>query len=159
MGYCGQDHCLAVAREFGEMGQCCWVSENEVAQLCPTLCEAMDCSLPDSSIHGIFQSRLLEWVVISFSQGSSRPRDQTWVSCIVSRHFTIWATQEAPSRVSRINIRSLRERGSFCWSSRRFLGCSLQAVSIDMTFKKNMGLCCLPLQGLEHDEELMRSEF
>ena len=57
-------------------------SESEVAQSSPTLCDHMDCSLPGSSVHGIFQTRILEWVAISFSKGSSRPRDQTHVSCI-----------------------------------------------------------------------------
>ena len=42
-------------------------SENEVAQLCQTLCDPMDCSLPGSSLHGIFQARVLEWVAIAFS--------------------------------------------------------------------------------------------
>ena len=51
------------------------VSESEVAQSCLTLCDPMDCSLPGSSIHGIFQTRILEWVAISFSRRSSRPRD------------------------------------------------------------------------------------
>ena len=46
-------------------------SESEVAQSCPTLCDPMDCSLLGSSIHGIFQVRILEWVAISFSTGSS----------------------------------------------------------------------------------------
>ena len=46
-------------------------SESEVAQLCPTLCNPMDCSLPGSSIHGIFQVRVLEWVAIFFSRGFS----------------------------------------------------------------------------------------
>ena len=58
---------------------------SEVAQLCPTLCDSMDYSLPGSSNHGIFQARILEWVSISFSKRSSRPRDWThvsWVSCI-----------------------------------------------------------------------------
>ena len=50
-------------------------SESEVAQLCQTLCGSMDCSLPGSSEHGIFQARVLEWVVISFSRGSSQPMD------------------------------------------------------------------------------------
>ena len=75
-----------------------WRSEvkwNEVAQLCPTLCDPMDCSPPGSSIHEILQARILEWVAISFSRGSSWPRDQTRVSCILSRCFTIWATREA----------------------------------------------------------------
>ena len=55
----------------------------------------MDCSPPGSSVHGIFQARILEWVAISFSRGSSQPRDQTRVSRIVGRRFTIWATREA----------------------------------------------------------------
>ena len=55
----------------------------------------MDCSLPGSSVHGIFQARVLDWVAISFSRGSSRPRDRTWVSRIVGRRFTVWATREA----------------------------------------------------------------
>ena len=70
------------------------LSESEVAQSCPTLWEPMDCSLPGSSVHGIFQARILEWVAIFFSRGSSWPRDRTRVSCIVGRRFTIWATRE-----------------------------------------------------------------
>ena len=72
------------------------LSESEVAQSCPTLCDPMDCSLPGFSVHGIFQARILEWAAISFSRGSSRPRDQTQVSRTVGRHFTVWATREAP---------------------------------------------------------------
>ena len=53
-----------------------------VAKLCQTLCNPMDCSLPGSSVHGIFQARILEWVAISSSRGSSQLRDQTHVSCI-----------------------------------------------------------------------------
>ena len=55
----------------------------------------MDCSLTGSSVHGIFQARVLEWVAISFSRGSSQPRDRTQVSHTAGRHFTIWATREA----------------------------------------------------------------
>ena len=62
---------------------------SSVAQSCPTLCDPMDCSPPGSLVHGIFQAWILEWVAISFSRGSSRPRDQTWVSCIVGRRFTV----------------------------------------------------------------------
>ena len=69
-----------------------WVSE--VAQSCLTLCDPMDCSLPGSSIHGIFQARILEWVAISFSRRSSWPRDWTHVSHIVGRRFTVWTTRE-----------------------------------------------------------------
>ena len=50
-------------------------------QLCLTLCDPVDCSLAGSSVHGVLQARILEWVAILFSKGSSRPRDQTWVSC------------------------------------------------------------------------------
>ena len=62
-------------------------SESEVTQLCLTLCDPMDCSLQGSSIRGIFKARVLEWVAISFSRGSSRPRDQTQVSQVVGRYF------------------------------------------------------------------------
>ena len=51
--------------------------ECEVAQSCPTLCDPRDCSLPGSSVHGIFQAIVLEWIAISFSKGSSQPRDRT----------------------------------------------------------------------------------
>ena len=70
-------------------------AESEVAQLCPTLCNPMDCSLPGSSLHGILQARVLEWVAISFSRGSSQLRDWTQVSCIPGRCFNLWATREA----------------------------------------------------------------
>ena len=55
----------------------------------------MDYSLPASSLHGILQARILEWVDVSFSRGSSQPRKRNWVSCIASRFFTDWATREA----------------------------------------------------------------
>ena len=60
-----------------------------------TLCDCMDSNLPGSSVHGIFQARVLEGVAISFSRGSSQPRDWTQVSCIAGRCFTIWATKKA----------------------------------------------------------------
>ena len=56
----------------------------------------MDCSPPRSSDHGILQARTLEWVDVSFSRGSSRPRDQTWVSYLAGRFSTLWTTREAP---------------------------------------------------------------
>ena len=56
----------------------------------------MDCSPPGSSIHGIFHARILEWVAISFSRGSSQPRDWTLVPGVAGRFFTVWATREAP---------------------------------------------------------------
>ena len=68
-----------------------------VAQSRPTLCDPMNCSPPDHSVHGILQARIPEWVAISFSRGSSLLRDQTQVSCIAGRFFIVWATREAPS--------------------------------------------------------------
>ena len=61
--------------------------ESEVAQSCPTLCDPVD--PPGSFIHGILQAIILEWVAISFSRGSSQPRDQTRVSHIAGRHFNL----------------------------------------------------------------------
>ena len=57
----------------------------ESAYPCPTLCNPMDCSLPGSFVHGILQARIQEWVAIPFSSGSFRPRDGTWISCIIGR--------------------------------------------------------------------------
>ena len=62
--------------------------ESEVAHLCPTLCDPVDCSPPGSSVHGFSQARMLALVAIFFSRGSSRPRDWTCVSCIAGRFFT-----------------------------------------------------------------------
>ena len=55
---------------------CCFIPK-----LCPTLCDPMYHSLPGSSLHGILQARILEWVAISFSRGSSKPKDPTCVCC------------------------------------------------------------------------------
>ena len=73
----------------GGLGESESESEVEVVQLCPTLCNPVGCSLPGSSIHGILQARILEWVSISFSRGSSQPRDRTCVSCIAGRRFNL----------------------------------------------------------------------
>ena len=63
--------------------------EVKVAQSCLTLCDSIDCSLPGSSVYGILQARILEWVAIPFSSGSSEPRDQTRVSCTAGKFFTV----------------------------------------------------------------------
>ena len=64
-------------------------SESEVPQSCPTLFDPMDCSLLGSSLHGILQARVLEWVAIPFSRGSSRIRDRTQVSRVPGRRFNL----------------------------------------------------------------------
>ena len=65
-----------------------------VAKSCPTLWDLMVCSPPGSSVHGILQARILEWVAISFSMGSFWPKDWTSVSCIGRRILYHWATWE-----------------------------------------------------------------
>ena len=80
------------ARVLNHMRAC------SVAQLCPSLCDPMDCSPPGSSVHGIFQTRILEWVATSSSKGSSPPRDWTESpaasSCIGRQILYHWATEE-----------------------------------------------------------------
>ena len=101
--------------------------KTEVTQSCPTLCNPMDCSLPGSSLHGILQARVLEWVDISFSRGSSRSKDQTQVSHIPGRHFNLWATREAgTSTLPSSDSLGLHIYHSLCH------GCSLPGYSFTM---------------------------
>ena len=65
-----------------------------VAQSCPILCDPMDCSPPGSSVHGLLQARILQWVALPFSRGSSWLRDQTCVFYVAGRFFTAWANRE-----------------------------------------------------------------
>ena len=81
--------------------QCCFsfcCGGGLVTKLCPTLLQAHGLySPPGSSVHGILQARVLEWVAVFFSKGSSWPRDQTQVLCITGRFFIDWATRGSPS--------------------------------------------------------------
>ena len=86
----------------------------KVAHSCPILCDPTNCSPSGSSVHRILQARLLEWIVMPFSRGSSWPREWTWVSCIAGRFFTVWATREAPFLHKR-TIQTLLE-----WTSEMF---------------------------------------
>ena len=65
-----------------------------VTQSCPTVGDSMDCSPWGSCVDGILQARILEWIAIPLSSGSSQPTDWTQVSCIAGRFFTVWATKE-----------------------------------------------------------------
>ena len=100
-----------------------WTSQNLVTQLlltmcvcvraqsllsCPNLCDPMNCGLPSSSVPGTLQARILEWVAISSSRGSSRPRDRSWVSCIAGRFFTA----ESPGKPS-FTVLQLRKAWDF----------------------------------------------
>ena len=113
---------------------CSSESKSEVAQLCPTLCNAMDCSLPSFSVHGIFQARVLEWVAISFSRGSSRPRDSTQVLLIVGRCFYRLSHQGSPKNIG--------------------VGCHFLLQEIFLTQGLNPGLprCRQTLYQLSHQE-------
>ena len=76
-------------------------------QLCPTLCNSMDCSPAGSSIHGILQERILEWVAFPFFRGSSPCRDQTcvsYVSCTDRRVLYHWPHLGSPRTIFRINL-------------------------------------------------------
>ena len=80
-----KNHHLSFHIHFLPIGPVCVLSH---------ICDPMNYSLPGSSVHGIFHRRILEWFVIYYSRGSSQPRDQTRVSCIAGRFFTLWATRE-----------------------------------------------------------------
>ena len=89
-----------------------------ISQSCQTLGNPMDCSPPGSSVHGILQARILEWVAISVSRGSSHPRDQTQVSCITGRFFTRWVTrweQKLCHKTER-HARGFQKPTTPCWN-------------------------------------------
>ena len=112
-----------------------------VAQSCPTLCSLMDSSLLGSSVHGIFQARILEWVAIAFSRGSSWPKNRTQVSCIADRFFIVWTTKEAHplsslktsaliSYLSSLN--TAFQNSKLCCPS-YFTGCSISVSFADLS--------------------------
>ena len=95
-----------------------WMFQHTVcvcAQSCPTFCDPMGCSPPSFSVHGIFQARILEWVAISFSRGSSQPKDQTHVFCIGRQFLYHWATWEAqipnPQQHQRLQVSFIQDSG------------------------------------------------
>ena len=101
--------------------------KKKVDQSCPTLFDRMDCSPPGSSVHGVLQARILEWVAIPFSR-SSRARDRTWVSYIAGRFFTIWATRKALYIAIRfilcINL-------TFCNLLNLFISSTIRSILVD----------------------------
>ena len=75
--------------------RCVWCICDDACDIHVTLCNPMDYSLPGSSVHGILQARILEWLAIPFSRGSSQSRDWSQVFGIAGRFFIVWATWEA----------------------------------------------------------------
>ena len=110
-----------MVREVGEEQSEAEEKESEVAQLCLSLCNPVDCSPPCSSVHGIFQARVLEWVAISFSRGSSRPRDRTQVSRIVSKMLYHLSHQGSPSTLKRRGAELARGWGR-AWGQKARVG-------------------------------------
>ena len=90
-------------------------------QSCLTLCDPMDCSPPGSSVHEIFQARILQWVAISYSRGSSWPRDQTCIPCIscigrqILHHCATWKNYDFIRKSRNCVWASSWQRVNFWW--------------------------------------------
>ena len=112
----------------------------------------MDCSLPGSSIHGIFQARVLEWVAISFSRGSSQPRDQTQVSHITGGRFTIWVTREALSQQRHLCFPRCLFSSVLLYIPQQSVSKSYKGVPIKYTWTPTSHPlhCCYPSPSPQH---------
>ena len=123
------------------------------APSCPLLCDPRDYSPPGSSVHGVLQARLLEWIAISFSRGSSRPSDGSRVSCTAGGFFTLWATRRGC-------IRSwLQQVGSFAEVRGLLSSCGAQSPEPRGSVVGARGLSCamacgilVPRPGIERTE-------
>ena len=104
--------------------RCVCVCVCSVSQSCLILCCPMECSLPGSSVHGISQARIPEWVALSYSRGSSRPKDRTHISCVsfISRrilyHSATWETPKVGAHGLAVgrHVRSSQIRDQICVS-------------------------------------------
>ena len=117
-----------------------WVSE--VAQSCPILCDLMDCSLPGSSVSGIFQARVLEWVAISFSRGTSWPRDWTQASHIVGRHFTTEPPGKSPVTLRPTKCTSWSLSWSESWATCNYLFATCLLLRLKAPWGQELCLFC-----------------
>ena len=127
-----------------------------IAQSCPTLWDPKDCSPQGCSVHGIFQARILEWVAIPSSKGSSQPKDWSWVSSIADRFFTILDTREAhfiySVRFSSVQLLSPVWLFATPWAAACQASLSitnswrlLKPMSIESVMPSNHLILCLPL--------------
>ena len=124
-----------------------------VAQSCPTLCCPVDCNPPGSSVHGILQAGILEWVSMPSSRESSQPMDWTQVSFIAVGFFTIWVTREAPcTRSVQFSYSFMSDSFATPWTA----ACqpslsitnslnSLKLMSIESVMPSNHLILCCPL--------------
>ena len=106
-----------------------------VASVVSDSLQPMDYSLPGSSLHGILQARILQWVPICFSRGSSLPRDQTWVSCLGRQILYHWGTLEAPFGVWTSSTVLSTYHFSFCFQTHRVL-CNLPSAVVSPMLKQ-----------------------
>ena len=111
-------------------------SDGLVSKSCPTLCEPTGCSPPGSSVHGFLQARILEWVDLSSSKGSSWPRDGTPISCRADGFFTIWATGEGQNALNLNQEMSCGGLRTISW------GCGINAIhnTCDLERKTREGM-------------------
>ena len=110
------------------------VSQVLVVQLCLTLCDPTD----HSSVHGILQARIVEWVAIPFSRGSSQPRDWTQVYCITGKLFTVWATREASLSREVNGVLSKENTLLFCFFLFGLPGSPCVRVEVKMTLSNRV---------------------
>ena len=120
---------------------------------CQLFCHSMDYSRPGSSLHGILQAKLLEWVVMPFSRGSSWPRDQICVSWIAGRFFTVWTTRENPlQKFSSVQLLSHVWLFATPWTAAHQASLSIinsrsppKPMSIESVMPSNHLILCCPL--------------
>ena len=113
----------------------------------PALCNHMDSSPPGSPVHRIFQARILEWVAISSSRGTSRPRDQTWVSCVscivkwILYHWAIWEAPQkkwiSPQNSSHFSFHGWVQQSVFLLAWLQLLGCIVKADIFEPDYSDN----------------------
>ena len=120
-----------------------------LTQSYPTLYNPMDCSLPASSVHGILQARILEWVAIPFSRASSQPKDWTQVSCISGRFSTVWESESPEKPYSSSNMEKRAQNQSTLHNRKFKLEKIRILLSKAFTNKKGKGgeKCVQKLQG------------
>ena len=111
------------------------MSDCVCAQSCQTLCNSMGCSPPGSSVHGILQARILEWVAISFSRGSSWPRDGTGSPGLEGGFFTVWATREALLHIHKYKIFLLIRYSPWCVYIYIYFALSIKGLIFRVTIR------------------------
>ena len=134
-----------------------------VARSCPTLCNLMDYSPPGSSIHGILQARILQWVAIPFPRGSFWPRNWTPVSYIAGKYFTIWATREAQNGWRKGGKYTIQYNNS-AWKQKEILPfatawLNLEDIMLSENSQPERGKSCrIPFTGESKTVRLRESE-